>query len=287
MSNAFLANLSGVNPSSPQDLVITLLGTYVHPRDRMVWSGGLVTILGDFGFSRAASRIALTRLVNRGLLVRVRSGRHISYRLTDRTRRLLEEGDRRIFSLGRSAHEAELWTVLWHSIPEERRLERTRLARRLRFLGFASLQDGTWISPHNREREVLAILEELGMSDRAGVLLGRPAESLDFRPFVGRLWDMEALAERYESYVAEFGPYANERSRLKPRDAFLIRTRAVHVWRQFPADDPELPDSLMPGPPFRVRAVEVFERLFEELAEPTEAYFWQHAGASVGKLLDV
>ena len=131
--------------------------------------------------------------------------------MTDRARRLLEEGDERIFSLGRSAHEAELWTVLWHSIPEERRLERTRLARRLRFLGFGSLQDGTWISPHDREREVVAILDELGLAERAGVMLGRPA-AVDFRPFARRVWDMEALAAGYERYVAEFGRYEGRMS---------------------------------------------------------------------------
>ncbi len=31
-------------------------------------------------------------------------------------------------------------------------LERQRLALRLRFLGFGSLQDGVWISPRDRRR---------------------------------------------------------------------------------------------------------------------------------------
>ena len=39
----------------PQDLVITLLGTYVRPLGpRPVWSGGLVSLLGEFGFSQRA-----------------------------------------------------------------------------------------------------------------------------------------------------------------------------------------------------------------------------------------
>jgi phenylacetic acid degradation operon negative regulatory protein len=126
-------------------------------------------------------------LVNRELLVRERAGRHISYRLTDRARRLLQEGDERIFSLGRSAHEAELWTVLWHAIPEERRLERTPLTRRLRFLGFGSLQDGTWISPHNREREVLAILDEpAGVGERGAAEVFAAGEGLQAGPVQAR-----------------------------------------------------------------------------------------------------
>ena len=52
--------------------------------------------------------------------------------------------------------------MLWHTIPEARRLERGRLTRRLRFLGFGPVQDGTWIVPRDRASEVRALLEELG-----------------------------------------------------------------------------------------------------------------------------
>ena len=41
----------------PQSLVITLLGAYVYPDDRLVWSGGLVQLLGELGFSPGAARI--------------------------------------------------------------------------------------------------------------------------------------------------------------------------------------------------------------------------------------
>src|SRR6185312_10819501 len=82
-------------PLQPQDLVITLLGTYIRPRGGTAWSGGLVQLLGEFGFSQGAARAALTRLVRRGLLSRVRQGRLIHYRVTERADRLLAEGDRR------------------------------------------------------------------------------------------------------------------------------------------------------------------------------------------------
>jgi hypothetical protein len=63
-------------------------------------------------------------MVRRGGLERLRDGRLVSYRPTPRTVALLKQGDRRIFSLGREPHRAELWTALWHAIPQERRLER-------------------------------------------------------------------------------------------------------------------------------------------------------------------
>ena len=74
-----------------------MLGTYLQPRSRMAWSGGLVKLLGEFDFSSGAARIALNRLINRGLLERTRMGRLAFYSLTSRSRRLLKDGDERIF----------------------------------------------------------------------------------------------------------------------------------------------------------------------------------------------
>jgi phenylacetic acid degradation operon negative regulatory protein len=256
--------------AQPQDLVMTFLGAYAVPHDRVVWSGGLVTLLGDFGFSAGASRVALARMVRRGGLERLRSGRLVSYRPTPRTVALLEEGDRRIFSLGREPHRAELWTALWHAIPEERRLERARLGRRLRFLGFGSVQDGMWISPRDREREVVALIDELDVREHAGVMVGRPADGLDFRVLVSRAWDLDALDTRYRAFIDEFSKPTRG---ADERAAFLLRTRLVHVFRRFPALDPELPDELMHAPRSRARAVALFHRLYRALAPKAQRHF--------------
>jgi phenylacetic acid degradation operon negative regulatory protein len=256
--------------AQPQDLVMTFLGAYLVPHDRVVWSGGLVTLLGDFGFSTGASRVALARMVRRGGLERLRNGRLVSYRPTERTVALLEEGDRRIFSLGREPHRAELWTALWHAIPEERRLERARLARRLRFLGFGSVQDGMWISPRDREDEVVAVLDSLGVGGYAGVMVGRPAAALDFRALVSRAWDLGALDERYRAFIAEF---SSAHAAEDEHEAFRLRTRMVHVFRRFPALDPELPDELMRAPRFRAEAVALFHRLYAALAPSAQRHF--------------
>jgi phenylacetic acid degradation operon negative regulatory protein len=47
----------------------------------------------------------------------------------------------------------------------------------------------------------------------------------------------------------------------------------VHTFRNFPAEDPELPDDLMSEPGFRAEAVQLFTTLYERLAEPSERYF--------------
>jgi phenylacetic acid degradation operon negative regulatory protein len=263
-------------PAKPQDLVMTLFGAHVHPRDRLVWSGGLVTLLGELGFSPGAARVALTRLAGRDMLARVKYGRRVFYTLTPRSAAVLQEGDERIFSLGRApVPEHEQWTVLWHMIPAARRLERGRLTRRLRFLGFGPVQDGTWIAPHDRAREVTALLDELGVREHAGLMLGRPAASLDFGAFITRVWDLEELAARYRAFVQEYGRFQPDsvQDDIDDRQALLLRIRLIHTFRQLPFLDPELPENLVPGPRHRQEAVGLFHDLYAALAPAAQRQF--------------
>jgi phenylacetic acid degradation operon negative regulatory protein len=259
----------------PQDLVVTLLGTYVRPFGDTVWSGGLVVLLGELGFSHGAARVALTRLVRRGLISRVRSGRLVHYRVTPRADRVLAEGDRRIFSFGSPRDQGSRWTLLWHQIPEDRRLERSRLARRLRFLGFGSVQDSVWVSPHDHSDEVEELLRELGVSDSATLFLAHVGAATGLPALVSRAWDLSGLVERYEAFVAEFSRYVQPGSRgpLEDADAFLVRTRLVHLFRGFPFLDPELPEELAPLSGPRDRAVATFHELYEGLAESSQRHF--------------
>lgn len=263
--------LRGFEPA-PQDLVLTLLGACLEPRSGgEVWSGGLVRLLGEFGFSAGAARVALNRLVGRDLLAPSRVGRNVHYSLTPRTVAVLAEGDRRIFTLGGAPRLETTWTVLWHSIPDEHRLARTRLVRRLRFLGFGPVQDGTWLAPHDREQEVAKLLAEHEVTEYAGLLLGRPATSVDFAVFVARVWDLTELARRYESFVERFGRYRGGAG--DDREALLLRARLVHTFREFPFLDPELPEDLVPAPRHRAAALALFHDLYPALADGARRYF--------------
>jgi phenylacetic acid degradation operon negative regulatory protein len=260
---------------APQGLVLTLFGAYVTPRqDRMVWSGGLVRLLAEFGFSSGAARIALARMVHRGLLARHRAGRLVSYTLTARAVAILAEGDRRIFSLGVAPAAPSDWTVLWQAVPEQHRQARERLVRRLRFLGFGSLQDGTWLAAHDRQREVADLLADLDVTRYAGVLLGRPSTLVDFHGVLARAWDLPGLAASYAAFVAEFDGYPPAtRAALDDRAALVLRTRLVHLFRRFPALDPELPAGIADPPPARAAAVALFHDLYPALAQQAQRCF--------------
>lgn len=253
---------------APQDLVLSILGAHLRPRaTAAVWSGGLVSVLGGFGFTAGASRVALTRLVNAGLLARTREGRLVHYTLTERAQAVLAEGDERIFSLGADRAGPATWTVLWHAIPEDRRDARARLVRRLRFLGFGQVQDGAWLAAHDRAAQVTALCADLGVGRHTGVLVGAPVP--DFTGFARRVWDLDALAERYRAFVADF---ADARADTDA-DAFHLRVRLVHAFRQFALLDPELPADLVPPPPDRAAAVRLFHHRYPALETPARRHF--------------
>ncbi len=274
----------GVRSGGSQDLTVTILGSHLRRAGGRVWSGGMVKLIVEFGFSSEAARAALSRLVIRGMLERHRDGRMIDYALTSPARELLAEGDRRIFSFGRRAPGADAWTLLWHTIPEARRVERSRLASRLRFLGFGSLQDATWIAAADREEEVRALAEGLGVGDYVSIFLARVSRGSETAILSSGAWDLDDLAPRYEEFVAEFAPLAEApaRSTLTDREAFLARTRLMHSFRDFSLLDPELPDAIAPLHDLRLRAVTVFDAVYEGLEEPADRHFEEVAGAKGG-----
>ena len=85
---------------------------------------------------------------------------------------------------------------------------------------------------------------------------------------------MDELTERYRAFVAAFRPSRHRRRNgLDDRKAFLVRTRLVHAFRQFPFLDPGLPDDLVPTHGHRARAVELFHDLYGSLAEAAQRHF--------------
>jgi phenylacetic acid degradation operon negative regulatory protein len=257
----------------PQDLTLTLLGDYVHLGRAQVpvWAGGLVALLADFGFSQQAARVALSRLSRRGLLLRTRRGRHAFYALSERARRVLDEGAQRIFGLGTSEHWDHTWTLVTYSVPEVMRAERERLRARLTFLGFGSAHDGHWIAPRDRADDVAALADELGLGDHVHVFLGRPSPHERPHELIAAAWDLEHLDDRYRAFVDEFAPFVA--ADLDDDDAFVVRTLVMHRYRRFPSLDPDVPPELLPGPSARAEAIALFRELWHGLEQPAQRHF--------------
>ena len=260
-----------VRHTSARSLLMTVLGEFVLPRGRPVWTWVLVDTLAGFGVSEKSARQSLARAAAEGLVERERVGRRTRCELTPPARRLLSEGARRIYEFGRSERPWDgRWLLLLVSVPEAKRDLRHRLRTRLSWAGFGSPEAGVWISPHlGREGEALEVVKELGLAGSAmsftaafGLIGGQDA-------MVRRAWDLTGLEDRYEAFLARFGD-------LQPAGraaALHAQTRLVHEWRRFPFLDPQLPRTLLPPNWSGATAAELFHRKHDEW-QPAAAKYW-------------
>src|SRR4051794_34485288 len=115
-------------------MMFTLFGDYIMKRGGEIWVGSLIQIAAEFGLSQQAVRSALSRMSQKGWLKVRRIGNRSYYGPTARTRRVLEEGERRIF-VRTSGTWDRRWQVLVYSIPERKRDVRAELRKQLAWLG--------------------------------------------------------------------------------------------------------------------------------------------------------
>jgi phenylacetic acid degradation operon negative regulatory protein len=247
-----------VRRTSARSLLMTVLGEFVLPRGRPVWTWVLVDTLAGFGVAEKSARQALARAAAEGLLVSDRVGRRTRWELTPPARRLLSEGARRIYEFGRSERPWDgRWLLLLVSVPEAKRDLRHRLRTRLSWAGFGSPEAGVWISPHvSRESEAMDVVKELGLASSAMSFTAAFGQIGGQDSMVGRAWDLTGLEERYEAFLADFGD-------LEPAgrpEALHAQTRLVHEWRRFPFLDPQLPRALLPANWSGATAAELFHR---------------------------
>lgn len=276
----------GAVAQRPPRLLLTLLGDYWWQRTEPLPSAAIVAMLAEFGVSDSAARAALSRLTRNGLLVTSRNGRRTFVQLSARAADILNDGAQRIFSFGgRPSPWDGMWSLVAFSIPEEHRAARDELRKELRWLGFAPLYDGLWVSPRDHAGEVIGRLQSLGITTatafRATALPlpdGLPpadgavpagavpagAGALDIP---ARAWDLSGLRERYEEFTTFAGLLRDqtEAGQISVADALVARTRVMNEWRAFPALDPDLPDELLPPAWPRAAARELFIACYDLL----------------------
>lgn len=251
----------------PPRLLLTLLGDYWWKKKERLPSAALVALLTEFGISDTAARAALNRLVRHSLLTMSKHGRQTFYRLNERGEQVLDDGARRIFSFGLHAPSWDgIWSLVAFSIPEENRQLRYTLRDRLRWLGFAPLYDGLWISPRDNLCEAAKQLSELSISTitlfRAHLGSGTPEAGLP-----QQAWDLNALRTHYEQFIDTVQALNTriKNEQLSPEEALQMRTRIMDIWRGFPALDPDLPDELLPADWPRAHARQLFIETYDEL----------------------
>lgn len=256
--------------SSPQGLTVTLLADYTLCTGASLPSAAIVALLGESGVSPGSARTAISRLARRGVLEGTQQGRHSSYRLTQPAALSLSVGGNCILSFPPLAEAWDgSWTLIVFSLPQDKSARRRVLRAQLRWLGFAPLYDGLWITPRDVTQRTRAELAHLNLG---GALTIFRAQHIELDAISQRnpldAWDMADIARQYQSFIRQWKPLLPRirAGRIKGAEAVRARTQVTNTYRRFRFLDPQLPIRLMPRGWLRHPARDVFVAIYDDLA---------------------
>jgi phenylacetic acid degradation operon negative regulatory protein len=255
--------------NSPQGLAVTLLADYTLRTRAWLPSAAIVALLQEAGVSQPGARAAISRLARRGVLEGRRNGRQSSYRLTPEAATFLTVGASSILSPADGIERwDEHWSLIAFSLPKEENAVRRGLRTRLRWMGYAPLYDGLWVSPRELTGQAGAQLAQL----TPGALTVFRARHVDLSAAAGRspldAWDTEAIAREYAAFMQRWSlaPARMHAERIVGAEAVRLRTEVMDTYRRLPILDPQLPGRLLPPGWLRRPARALFAGLYDGLA---------------------
>jgi phenylacetic acid degradation operon negative regulatory protein len=183
----------------------------------------LVRLTADFDIREPTVRVALTRMVSAGDLVRSEDGYRLSDRLLARQRRQDDAINPRLRNWDGT------WaTLVITSVGTDART-RAGLRTTLQDKRFAELREGVWLRPDNLDMEL-----PVDVLDRVRVLRTRDDDPGDL---AARLWDLNGWARNGRDLLDEMASAADVPGRFVVAAAMVRHLLA----------DPVLPDELLPN----------------------------------------
>ena len=259
-----------------QFLIFTLFGEFILARGGSIWTSSLISLLDHLDVGEHAARITLSRMARKGWLIARKEGRRSQYSLTPRGWSLLSQGEKRIFEPPLKEWDG-MWHVLVFSLPEKKRSLRHAFRARLPWFGFGLLAPNTWISPHNRKAEVLALCNELGIQDHVEIFSGIHVGASEDQEMVKRCWDLPNLKIQYQSFLSQFEKEylackSNGKHAPSSDDCFVRRFWLMQRFQDFPRLDPNLPAVLLPPDWIGFKARQVFDGYRHLLESPANKF---------------
>lgn len=261
---------------SPAHQILTLFGDYWWGVQAPLPTGALLAAMSDLGVKAPAARASLTRLTDRDLLVMSKSGRRTSHALTERGASVLADEAQWLQRFGREDPAWDgFWSAVLFSIPERERPLRHAARTRLRWLGYAPLYDGVWISPFDSVDAAVDALAALGVghvSTLRGALATAPGDSPT------RAWDLTEVEGEYAEILARVSA-ADAHAERTPEAALVLRTSLMLAWQSFRHAEPGHPMRLMPAAWPRERARRAFVTVYDALGPAAEERMREHVAA--------
>lgn len=236
----------------PQSLLFTIYGEYVRQYGGEIWVGSLTRLMGEFGMTEQAVRVAISRIVSQGWLKSRKIGNRSYYSLTPRGKKRLNEAAARIYKELPATWDGK-WCIATYNIPEKQRTMRDQLRKELAWMGFGMLANSVWISPHNLGERVKEIAETYRIAGYVEIFISEHMGVSDHRQLVEKCWNLDEINAAYKDFIERYRPkyealYEKTRKNQKISDSecFVEKTELVHEYRKFLFIDPGLPEDLLP-----------------------------------------
>ncbi|NUR31049.1 MAG: hypothetical protein HOV83_35245 [Catenulispora sp.] len=232
----------------PKMLIMDFCGAYLRPLGGWCPIVKIVQLMSELGVDETATRSALARMRERGLLEAEKRHGVRGLRLTDRALPLLAESDQRIFGLQLPARLADGWVLVSFSVPENERAKRHLLRSKLSWLGFGNLSNGLWMAPRRTARDLEKAVKELGFEQYVMTFEGAYTGFEELSGLARRTWNLDELAALYTEFLRWSEPVTARWAEEHPQgsQAFVDYTLSLYHWRKFPYLDPSLPVELLP-----------------------------------------
>jgi phenylacetic acid degradation operon negative regulatory protein len=184
--------------------MLTFLGNYVLHRRIAVFSGSFIEIFGRLGVGEQALRSTLTRMSGRDLLTKHRQGRRMHFGLTERSERILLDGETRIWQRDavNTAWDGR-WRILAFSMPEAWQSRRHELRSQLTWAGFGPVGNGMWIAPSRPDLDIDlgSIVAGLGLEAHVKVFTGPADPPTDVPGMIRDAYDLDSVANGYLAFL--------------------------------------------------------------------------------------
>jgi phenylacetic acid degradation operon negative regulatory protein len=149
----------------------------------------------------------------------------------------------------------------------------------LRWLGFAPLYDGVWVSPGADAAQAEAAIRDCKVQDasvfEATSIYSASGAKAGRHPLSA--WNLDELRHAYDEFIDHFKPVYDRvvSGDIRASEALVERTAIMDTWRTFPGLDPNLPSQVLPPGWPRRRAHEIFASVYDALGPLAEARFQQ------------
>ncbi|WP_310620100.1 PaaX family transcriptional regulator C-terminal domain-containing protein [Flexibacterium corallicola] len=261
-----IANKLARTPPRATHFIVTLFGDVASARNDELWVGTIINCCARHGISASLVRTAVSRLVSAGKLKAKRIGKKGYYHLTETAKEEFNAASQILYA-PKPAPEGWILAISSGQVQE------------IPTHPWAQLREGIFIAP-----------DQLGLRLPKGLCALKAnviQEAEDMAQLSGKIWDLNAVASAYYTFLDFAADILQLQEELAPLDGATsldIRLRLVHTFRQAALYDPNLPRYAQPDQWPGYKARQTFQKIYLQLSENSDNYLGQVFRDSIGLL---